>query len=245
MIPGRALAAAVVVVALAVGACGGDDDGSAQPPGPTGAAGDDAGQALDADEVVAASAAAMGAVESVAFDLVRTGAPLTIGGVLEFESMSGRFTVPHTADAIVTVRVGGITTELGAVAVDGEVWLSNPVSGRFEPLPEGFDVDPSTFFDPVGGWSPLLEDLQDAEVVGVDDDGVHVRGVAPAARMTSVTGGLVDEGDIPVELWIDPATSLVTAGRFTTGEPGDTSDWALELHDYGETFDIQPPDTGG
>jgi lipoprotein LprG len=187
----------------------------------------------------------MGEVESVAFDLVRTGAPVNIGGVLEFVSLSGRFTVPDTADALVTVRVGGITTELGAVAVGGEVWLSNPVSGEFEPLPEGFDVDPSTFFDPVDGWRPLLEDLQDAEVVGTDDDGIHVRGVAPAARMTTVTGGLVDEGDIPVDLWIDPDTSLVTAGRFTTGDAPDTSEWALELHDYGETFDIQPPDTGG
>jgi lipoprotein LprG len=187
----------------------------------------------------------MGAVESVAFDLARSGAPVSIdgNGTIVFESLTGRFTVPDSADAVLTVRIAdALTTELGAVAVGGEVWLSNPVSGRFEPLGDGFDLDPSTFFDPVDGWRPLLEELDEVELVGEGDDGLHLRGVASAARMAAVTGGLVDDEDVAVDLWVDPATSLVTAGRFTTGEGDDASEWELELHDYGATFEIEAPD---
>jgi hypothetical protein len=59
-----------------------------------------------------------------------------------------------------------LATRIGAVAIDDEVWISNPVTGDFETLPTGYDIDPSRFFDPEGGWRPLLAALTDVEIVG-------------------------------------------------------------------------------
>jgi lipoprotein LprG len=203
----------------------------------------------DADpaEVVAASAAAMAEVTSVEFRLDRSGAPIYID---EFESLAldsliGQFAIPTRARAQLTVTVdGNLTTEIGAVAIDDEVWISNPVTGDFETLPAGFDIDPSRFFDPEGGWQPLLANLRDVEMIGIDDRGgdrYHVRGIAPAEEVANITVGLVRDQDVPVDLWIHPGTSLVTRAEFETEIDGARSQWVLELGSYGESFTIRPP----
>lgn len=201
----------------------------------------------DVDDVVARSASAMAGVTSVEFRLARSGAPIFID---EFESLAldslvGQFTVPTRARAQLTVTVdGNLTTEIGAVAIDAEVWISNPVTGDFETLPPGFDIDPSRFFDPAGGWQPLLANLRDVELVGVDDRGGerhHVRGIAPAAEVQNITVGLVRDQDVPVDLWIHPSSSLVTRAEFATTIDGAEAHWVLELGRYGESFTIRPP----
>ena len=201
----------------------------------------------DVTQVVADAATAMADVTSVEFRLDRSGAPIFID---EFESLAldsliGQFAIPTRARAQLTVTVdGNLTTGIGAVAIDEEVWISNPVTGDFETLPPGFDIDPSRFFDPEGGWQPLLANLRDVELVGIDDRGgdrYHVRGTAPAAEVQNITVGLVRDQDVPVELWIHPGTSLVTRAEFATTIDGKESRWVLELGRYGEPFTIRPP----
>ena len=208
-----------------------------------------AGDPLPAEStaILTAAAQAMGDVTSVRFTLIRSGAPVYIDTfeALALESVDGRFAAPRSADALLTVEVdGSLKTKLGAVAIDDTVWLSNPVTGVFEPLPAGYDLDPSSFFDPRRGWRPLLARLQDADFVGEDDrDGqrYHVHGVAPAAQMEIISAGLVRDQDVAIDFWIHPVTGLVTAAEFTTTFQGAESSWDLELRDYGETFEIDPP----
>lgn len=201
----------------------------------------------DPGDVVTAAATAMAAVTSVEFTLERSGAPIYID---QFESLAldaliGQFTVPTRARAQLTVTVdGNLTTEIGAVAIDEEIWISNPVTGDFETLPDGFDIDPSRFFDPEGGWQPLLANLRDVEFVGIDDLGgerYHIRGIAPAVEVQNITVGLVRDQDVPVDLWIHPGTFLVTRAAFDTTIDGATSQWALDLDRYGDSFTIRPP----
>ena len=202
----------------------------------------------DPDEIVADAAEAMRAVTSVEFELERSGAAVYID---EFESIAlnelhGQFTVPNKAQAELTVRINdNLTTKLGAVAIDTEVWISNPVTGDFETLPAGYDIDPSKFFDPENGWRPLLVELRDVELVGVEDRGgerYHVRGIAPAAQVREVTVGLVRGQDVPIDLWVHPDTSLVTAAELTTVIDGADSHWVLALDNYGDSFTIDPPE---
>jgi len=207
--------------------------------------------AADAETIVAASSAAMGQVTSVRFELRRSGAAIFID---EFESLAlekivGRFSAPTSVDAALTVTVdGSLKTTLGAVAIGGTVWLSNPVTGTFETLPPGYDIDPSTFFDPDSGWRPLLADLQDVELVGEENRGgkrYHLRGVAPADRMEIVTAGLVRDQDVHVDFWMKRDTGLITAAEFSTTFDGKVTDWVLELSDYGKAFTIKAPETDG
>lgn len=246
-----ACAAFALAIAGALGATpSGDGDAEAAVDGGAGEQGDD-GAVADpnavAGEVVASSATAMGAVTSVEFSLRRDGAPIYIDEFerIALDSLRGQFTVPTQAQAELSVTVNGnLATRLGAVAIDEEVWISNPVTGDFETLPVGYDIDPSRFFDPEGGWQPLLANLQDVSIVGIDDRGgerYHVRGTAPAAEVSNITVGLVRDQDVAVDLWIHPGTFLVTAASFDTTIDGEASNWALELGRYGDEFVIEPP----
>jgi lipoprotein LprG len=204
----------------------------------------------DAETVLTAAAASMGDVTSVRFHLARSGAPVFID---EFESiqldeLEGEFEAPSSAQALLEVTVNGnLSTELGAIALDDEVYLSNPVTGTFEPLDAGYDLDPSKFFDPVNGWRPLLADLKDAELIGEEDRGgprYHIRGTATAERMDAITAGLVEQ-ELTIDFWLRRDTGLVAATEFSTTFEGTTTSWVLELDDYGDDFDIEPPDLGG
>jgi len=188
----------------------------------------------------------MGNVSSVRFQLTRTGAPVYIDQVesISLDELEGRFTLPGSADAILQVTVNeSLGTKLGAVAIGDEVWLSNPVTGKFETLPPGFDLDPSLFFDPKNGWQPLIESLIDVTFVEEQSNGRYwLTGTAPAERMQSITAGLVRGQDVDLDLWLNPVTAEVVAIEFSTEFDGATTDWALELLDYGETFEITPPE---
>jgi lipoprotein LprG len=204
----------------------------------------------DADTILAAASTSMGEVTSVRFRLERSGAPLYIDEFekIRLDELEGRYEAPSSADALLDVTVNGATpARLGAIALEEEVWLSNPITGTFEPLPDGYDIDPTAFFDPTGGWRPLLAEIEDAELVGEEDrDGVryHVRGTAPAARMEAITAGLVDQ-EITVDFWLRRDSGLVTASEFTTTFEGASTAWVLELSDYGEEFEIEAPDVDG
>ncbi len=215
--------------------------------------GEPEGEPLPAEvnRILTASSAAMGDVTSVRFALDRSGAAVFID---EFESIAldklkGRFSAPGSADAVLTVTVDeSLKTDLGAVAIGGKVWLSNPVTGKFEELKTGYEIDPATFFDPEIGWGPLMTELSDAVLVGVEDRGgkrYHVRAVAPAERMEIITAGLVRDQDVTIDFWLKRDTALVTAAEFSTVFRGKTTDWVFELSHYGDDFDIKVPDLDG
>ena len=200
--------------------------------------------AADADVVIEAAAEAMSEVTSVRFAVTRSGAPVYIDPVesLALDRVTGRFRAPSDADALVTVTVGGeLTTELAAVALGSEIWLSNPITGVFEPLPPSYNIDPSKFFDPTGGWQPLLVGLTERTLVADEGDQYHVRGTAPAADLRRVTAGLVRAEGIVIDLWIDSTAALVDRIEFSVEDRHGVSDWALELSDYGQPFDIALP----
>lgn len=230
----------VVVAALAVAL--GTGCGSDEPAGTTIAA--------DVDAVRTAAARAMGEVDTVRFTIERSGAVVHIdeGGALAFERASGRFAAPSSADALVTVTAGGAAIEIGAVAIDGTTWITNPVSGRWEEAPAGLGFDPATLFDPDLGWRPLLATgLRDARLVEPEPDAdgrYHLRGVADAERIAVLTGGLVDES-VPIDVWVEATTGRVLEARFETGEPDGVTAWRLALSDYGEPVDVEAPDVGG
>ncbi|MEM9201347.1 MAG: LppX_LprAFG lipoprotein [Actinomycetota bacterium] len=199
----------------------------------------------NAEGLIDRAASAMAAVESVRFVVDRSGDPVFIDLVesIELDAVVGRFAAPADADAIVTVTIDGtLVTELGAVALGPDIWLSNPITGEFEPLPPSYDIDPSRFFDPTGGWQPLLAGLSDRTLVAADD-AYHVRGIAPETELRRVTAGLVRADDVVVDLWLDPHSALVERVEFSVTDPRyGTSDWRIELSEYGEPFVISAPD---
>ncbi|MEO0493073.1 MAG: LppX_LprAFG lipoprotein [Actinomycetota bacterium] len=241
---GAALVVAIGLFGAFAGLFSGGDEAEAVP-APTVAEVDRDRLPADAEILVDTAAAAMAEVTSVRFAVERTGEPVYIDTVesIELDAVIGRFSAPADADAIVTVTVDeNLVTELGAVALGPEIWLSNPITGEFETLPPSYDIDPSRFFDPTGGWQPLLAGLADRTLVD-DGDAYVVRGVAPERELRRVTAGLVRADDVEVVLWLDPFSALVERVEFSVDDPRyGVSAWRIDLTDYGVGFTITAPE---
>jgi lipoprotein LprG len=226
----------LLALAVLLGACGAAEEDAA--------GGDAAG--LDAEVVLERSAEAMASVETAEFTIEQSGAEVHIdeAGLIRFREATGRYAAPASADALLKVAAMGLDTEVGAVAVDGLTWISNPLTGRWESAPEGFSFDPSVLFDPETGWSALLaEGLENPTIVADGGERHHLRGVVDAERVASLTGGLVDEPS-EIDLWIDPDTYRVDEVSFDVETDAGMTSWRLVLTGYDTDIVISEPAVG-
>ncbi len=201
------------------------------------------------DVVLQSSAAAMAGIESASFTIEQTGAEVYIDGaeLIQFVAANGRYATPTSADALVSVKALGLSTEIGAVAIGGEIWITNPLTGRWEAAPEDLTFDPSILFDPETGWSALLSEGLDAPELVTEaadrDDRNHVRATVAADRVSILTGGLVNEPST-IDIWIEQATDLVGEAEFDVETDRGPTSWRLTVTDYGADVSIEKPDLG-
>ena len=231
------LLAALTVVAAA---CSGSDDAAPATTIPA-----------DVDAVLAAAAEAMGAVDTVRFSIERGGAPVfieigSIGDLVEFKSAEGRYTSPGSADALVTVNAGGFNTQVGALAIDGQIWLSF-LGSDWQPAPPSYQFDPASLFDPNQGFRQLFVDgLSDVTLIGEETrDGIatyHIRGTAGEERVEFITASLVRNQSVELDAWIDGATGELVDAAFTTQVSDGTATWELTFREYGAEVTIEAPD---
>ncbi len=206
---------------------------------------------LTAEAVTTSSSEAMGAIDSVAFVIDQQGAEVYLdeGQLVQFVRAEGRYGAPSSADALVTVTLLGAQAEVGAIAIDGEVWITNPLTGAWESAGSSFAFDPALIFSSTVGLGALIGDgLVDPELAQVEPDAdghfVITAGVDPA-RVEDLTSGLVSDVS-DVDLRIDADTWLVDEVSFlvVTEEGAPPSSWRMVLTDYDADVDISPPDMG-
>ena len=184
-------------------------------------------------------------LESVRFEIQLSGEPLVIQGVLSLRTVVGQWAAPDSSQAILGLQAGDISTEIASISIGGRQWATNPVNGDWDELPPGFAFDPAVLFDAETGWRALLtENLGDAELSGLEvtDAGprYRLRGRASGERIETLTQGFAGSDPVDVELWVDPATGLLTRLFFVTAG----TEWALNLSEFDEPVTIEPPDTG-
>ena len=215
----------------------------------SGSGGDDDAESLDIDGVRSLAADAMSDVDTVLFTIELEGADVFIDDdeLIGFRMAEGRFAAPSSADAVVAVNALGLSTEVGAIAIDGEVWITNPLTGDWEPAPEAFTFDPALLFDPEVGFSTLLADgLTNAELATPEPDAdqrYHIIADVDPVRVAALTGGLVDDVD-NVDLWVDAQSGLLTEVTFDVGIDAGGTSWRLLLTDYGSPVSVTEPDLG-
>ncbi len=213
-------------------------------------------EGLTAEQVVTDAAAAMSTVETASFTIDQAGATVFIDDAEQFafQSADGRFAAPRSSEAILTVQALGFVTEVGAIAIDGRLWLTNPLTGEWAEAPENFAFDPAQLFDADTGFPALLSEAS-ATAELVDDPAEessdeedsdqrnlhHVRTSVSAERIAVLTGGLVDE-ESEVDLWIDAGSGRVVEASFAVDVAGDVSDWRMTISGYDEAVTIDPPE---
>lgn len=218
---------------------------------------------LTTEEILTRSSAAMAEVGSAEFTITQAGDPIFFdgGGQIAFVGAEGRFTRPSSADALVSVEAFGFAAQVGAVAIDGTLWFTNPITSEWEEAPDGFDFDPADLFDPDVGIPAVLagaattatpvdsgpardgDDGSDSGGDGAEPGGHRARLTVPAERAASLTGGLVAV-ETEAQVWIDPETFLLRQMvlDLPVGTGGTT--WTVVFTAYDTDVTIEPPEVG-
>jgi len=196
---------------------------------------------MDVPTLLDQAAEAMAGLESARFSMERGGASIEIAG-FEFVTAEGQYAAPASARAILRARVGDLSVEMGTIAVGDQVWLTNPLTGEWEEIPEGTGFNIAVIFDPTVGWVPLLtEDLSDISYEGTDGEGHRVHGVIAASRVEFLTAGLVAAQAVEADIWIHPDTAHITRVAFETTLEGAVSEWIIEMSEFDEPVVIEAP----
>ena len=230
------LAGVSFALAVLVAACGGGEESTTTlPPQP--------------EPVLEAAAEAMGNVDYVRFKILWAGgAPIGISDFnADFEDAEGFFAAPGAANGVATLAVGNVKAQLGVISIEGQTWLTEPISGAWIDAPSGFNIDLAVLFDDEDGWGPLISDgLSDVQWLGTEERGsetrYRIRGTADADRVTTILAGLIPRQEVEIDMWLDTATGHIREAELSTVYEGQTSDWYLEFTDYGVPVDIEPPD---
>lgn len=227
-----------LALALVTVACGGDEPATTLPP--------------EQDEVLDVAATAMAAVEYVHFNIEWAGgAPIEIPDFgADFVDAEGFFAAPGSANGVATLAVGTARAQLGVISIQGDTWLTEPITGAWMNAPSSFNIDLAVLFDDQEGWGPLISDgLTDVEWLGLEDRGseprYRIRATADADRVKTILAGLIPRQEVEIDLWLDTATAHIREAELSTVFKGQTSDWLIEFTEYGEPVEITPPDTEG
>lgn len=230
-----------IALVLLLGACSSSSDDADGTDEPT------------VSEILISSATAMSGIDSASFTIEQSGASIFIDDAdqLGFQSAEGRFAAPASSEALVTVNAFGFTAEVGAIAIGGDLWFTDPLTGDWTEAPDDFTFDPATLFDAAVGLPVLLieaapsaELIDDAagEAVGAGDRH-HIRTTVSAERVSVLTGGLVAT-EAEVDLWIDAATGRVAELQFDLLIGDQVSTWKVAISDYNADVIITAPELG-
>ena len=171
---------------------------------------------LSAREVTTRSAGKMLAVQSLHFSIQLTGdldyidSPPTIA----LKEVEGDLVRPDNLRALVKTSSFGVITEIGLIRYGTDVYVTNPINQQWEKLPPewGWYIDPTLLFHPEYGVPAILPTL-DMNKVGVEDiEGrsyYHLNTTAEGDYIAWWTLGMIPEGAVIVDVWIDAETFLL------------------------------------
>lgn len=204
----------------------------------------------DPAAIVREAGAAMTGLESVQFEIQRSGGPASIDpdGLLVLNQASGRYAAPDSIAAVIDVAGPGLNIQVETVAIGEEQWLTNFLNQQWEKLPPGFGFNPAVIFSDSAGLESILdEDVQEVsplrseeldgqtfQVVDVTVEGAQVQAVTANAAAS--------DQPVTLTLWIDPSTQYIHQIRFETpSRSEEPSQWLLRFSGFNEPVTIEPP----
>lgn len=232
------------LLVLTTAACMGDDDGDAEE-----AAGDASPVAeVTAEDVLAAGREAWAETQSARFTLAVDGdAFLDEDETIRLISADGDIKRPGSVAATAQVDAQISVVDISLVAVNGEIFITNLLTGNWERAPDDFTYDPSVLFSDTDGIGPIMTDLQEPQLDGTEDvngQPAHkVTGTVPADRVEDITAGTIAGDAIQVTLWIGVEDAKLL--RVVLTEPEGVREspaiWTLDLTEHDKEIEIEAP----
>ncbi len=164
-------------------------------------------------------------------------------GGLELTRVEGAITetgMSITAEA----NLGRIYIEVDAILIGTSTWLTNPLTGEWELLPN--EENPIGFLQPIAAVRGVLEGLNSAKYREPPEPGKDYQITSPlrAEALKSLLGEIIPDGIGVAEVVIDHETFEMKSARITGAlqiRDSDSTVRILEMSRYGEDFVIEQP----
>ena len=196
-------------------------------------------------QILSKAGEAMLAMKSARFTLVREGDPIVLEATtgMSFNAASGEYQAPDRVHAVVKVGLLGNVLEIEIYWLPEGVFLSNPLTKRFEPAPVDLGFDGAALFQPDGMPGVLNGGIQNPKMAGAENiegvDTIHIAGQADGKVLAPLTAGALQAGTMyPVDVWVDPTSGYPV--RMHVSEP-DGSGWQIDLYDFNTGIKVDLP----
>lgn len=204
----------------------------------------------DALEVLKAAGSNVVALDTFTFSLETTAGKSTVFPGVELVSVEGAVRRPMDLSATLNVKALTQTMEIGAVAVDGEFYVQDPLSGgSWQNLGSAPEI--STMINPDWMVMAAVNLIQDAAITSQKDDVTLIEGyINLTDSMGAVEGADLEQikqflasGPVDVAFWIDNEDRITAAelyGPFFASESADVEK-RIEFGGFNEPVDIEKP----
>jgi hypothetical protein len=237
---GRRYLILLLLFPLVLVACG----GSSASPEPTATA------ALTADQILARSSEQMASTETLRFHLGIEGVTyIDTANTIQLLEADGELQRPDRVHVRFKIKiVPGVTITTELITIGDQFWTTDLITGDWGEAPYEFTYDPTVLFDNQGGVGPVMNKVNDAQIVGEDQvqgrDSYHIQATTNEEIVGPVTSHTMHGSPVIANLWIDASTFDLLRVQLeepaSSGNP-DPAKWTLDLFDQGETITIEPP----
>ena len=201
-------------------------------------------------DVITRAGDAMLNAPSFHFKIEIEGVPVYLNKIaqLSLRSAEGDFARPDRMGVHLKVIAAVAAAEMDMIALGNEQYITNVLTKKWEVLPPKFGFNPAVMFDPQVGLEQLLKSgLDNPHWIGVENiDGqsvYHLQGSISGEKLQGMSGGLISQGPVDVDLWLDSNTYLprkaVIVDRAT--DPDKPTTWTMTFSSYGKQVNISAP----
>jgi len=233
----RWLKVAPLLVALILASCG---DSSKSTPA----------SIVSATETLARASATLAETESIRFRLMVDGSTyIDTTEEIRLISASGELVRPDRVRAEFKIQLfAASTVSIQIITIGEKSWTTDLVSGKWGPAPSVFGYDPSILFDTRNGLGPVMGNVEEARLIGVEEiDGrpvVHIAANVSQEIVGPVTAFTMTGEPVALNFWIDQQTFALM--RIQLKEPAtvgkvDQATWTLDIFDFDAPMNIDAP----
>lgn len=218
---------------LTLGSCFGYDDDVEEPT-------EVEESTLDPQEVLDRGAEQWNETESARFELEIDGETyLDEAESIQLIGAEGALVAPSSAQADAEISAGPLSSDVSLIIIDGDVYMTDLLTGSWGEAPGDFDYDPSILLSEEEGLGAIMQEIENAEATR-DNGEIAVSGEAPEESVENVTAGAVtgEDGVVDVSLTFDSETDNLLN---ISVEGTDDDSWHISIFDHNESITIERP----
>jgi hypothetical protein len=197
-------------------------------------------------ELLDKAADAADQVNTAHFSLEQQNGSVVVASGVQVTNAEGDVQRPDRLQMKFTLRLGTLSAESQLIAVGSELFLTNPLTGQWQPAPPAATAP--RVLDKDGGVGSLLRKVTDPQKIAIETlDGAqtqHLKGDVPGSAFTAMTGAPATVNSVAGEIWVGTDDVLPHQVRLTG--PVTTADTPatvriLKLSKFNQPVSIEPP----